>query len=338
MMDHRYHPANTPASHASTQLDPTHTNPHRVASAQAPTLSSPHLDDVTFRHLGWQPDRLRVDRALHDCHGCSTRVERFRTCGSNAYVAIDEADPSHVAVIADYCGDRFCVPCKRAKGRQVGLNVMDHYKGRQLRFITLTLRNSDLPLTQCLDKLYQDFARLRRSKLWRNTVTGGIAFTEVKLGQRSGTWHPHLHVLVTGKFIHQKALSTVWHAITKTSFVVDVRFVKDRNKAVDYVTKYATKGYDTDILRTHDALCEAIRALHGRRLYIKFGDLIGVDLNAKPDKVAWRYVSTLQDLLTRARRRQQDAVDLLAALMKGHDECTADTPAEPPLWEIGPSP
>ena len=47
---------------------------------------------------------------------------------------------------------------------------------------------------------------------------------EIKRGQGSGLWHPHLH-MIAGREVEPDAemLSREWHEITGDSFIVDVR-------------------------------------------------------------------------------------------------------------------
>lgn len=302
-------------------LGPKRTNQHSDPSAQAQTDELINATDVAFRHRGWAPQRAKIEDALIQIQQYSNRVQRFRRCGSNAWVVQDPADPENVALCADYCTDRFCVPCMRARSRQLGLNLLNHYKGKTLRFMTLTLKHTDQTLAEMLDRLYKSFARLRRSKLWKERVTGGIAFTEVKIGTGSKQWHPHLHILVTGKYVAQKALSKVWLAITKDSHSVDIRFVQDPGKAASYITKYATKGWTTEVVNDPPKLIEAIKTLHGRRLYIKFGDLVGVDLSEKPTPVDWDYVGSLQALMRKAKGGDQTALEILAKLWQKGQQC-----------------
>jgi hypothetical protein len=103
---------------------------------------------------------------------------------------------------------------------------------------------------------------------------------ELKVGERDGLWHAHLHCLVNGSFIDQRTLSTEWHSVTGDSSIVDVRAVPDAGHAARYVAKYATKPADASVYKSQDHLDEMICSLSKRRLCLTWGTWRGVDLDA----------------------------------------------------------
>jgi plasmid rolling circle replication initiator protein Rep len=72
-------------------------------------------------------------------------------------------------------------------------------------------------------------------------VVGAVWSYEVKRGQNSGEWHPHLHMIALAEQQpSQERLSREWHQITGDSFVVDVRpIVGDPAEGFLEVFKYA---------------------------------------------------------------------------------------------------
>lgn len=273
--------------------------------------------DVAFRHSGWAHDRARVDDAIYDVFGTSARLERFRLCGSNAWVVRRDDDPSQISVVSDHCHDRFCRPCASFKGRTIAGNVRAVLGRNPFRFVTLTIKTTDLTLTEAVHKLYRSFSALRRTKLWQDKVLGGCAVCEVKPRASGAGWHPHLHLVTHGSFLPHKALSNVWHKITGDSYIVDVRFGKDPDHAARYVSKYIGKPFHADVIRDPARLREAIKSLHGRRLCLTFGDWRGVKLCHFAPGGTWVAIAPLRHLRDRARSGDPEAAEILLLLEKG---------------------
>lgn len=117
----------------------------------------------------------------------------------------------------------------------------------------------------------------RRKARSADTAFAGLAAAvwsyEVKRGQGSGLWHPHLHMVAVAETApDQAALSSQWHAITGDSFVVDVRPISDPVDGFLEVFKYALKFSDM----TPQDTVEAFRVLAGRRLIGSAGAFRGV--------------------------------------------------------------
>jgi hypothetical protein len=295
--------------------------------------------DVAFRHAGWIADRVRTARAIDEVFPASPRLERFRYCGSNAWVISNDSDPSQVAVVADHCHDRFCRPCARWRGSVIAGNINAHLADRPYRFLTLTIKTDGLTLPQAVDKLYTSFARLRRTRIWQQRVTGGCAVCEIK-PRASGTgWHPHLHCILEGRYLPQPVIRKHWERITTDSYIVDIRPGRDSAAAAHYVSKYITKPFGSAVIRNHDRLCEAIEALHNRRVIHTFGSWRGLKLCHFEPSGTWSRVCTLAELRSKARRGDPDAQELLTHLT---GECVAaqipnprpqPEPPERRLWQ-----
>lgn len=110
-----------------------------------------------------------------------------------------------------------------------------------------------------------------------NKALGGVFSVEVKRGSGSGLWHPHVHMIwlcETAPDAHK--LSAEWQAITKDSYIVDVReFYGDT--VVDgflEVFKYALKFSDME----YSDNWEAYLKLSGKRLVDNFGLFRGVEV------------------------------------------------------------
>lgn len=272
--------------------------------------------EVHFRHSGWLRDRKRVWDALNVVFPGSKRTERFRTCGSNAWVIRNEEDPEQYAVISDHCRDRFCRPCAAFRGRVIAHNVKAYLRNRHYRFMTLTIKNNDMTLKTMVTKLLRSFGALRRTKIWNQKVTGGCAVLEVKPKPGAVGWHPHLHAIIEGKWLPQDLIRKHWLRITQDSFIVDIRDGKDAEKAARYVNKYITKPFDDGTTRTPERLLQAIEALHGRRLVMTFGKWRGQRLTEYHPSGVWVKVIALGELHYKACHGDEEAMELIKYLIR----------------------
>ena len=315
--------ASTP-SHL-THLVPDDLTPQQPFPPEA-ALTEHALDaDVSFRHSGWLTDRKRIHDAIESVFPHSRRLCRFERCGENAWVIRDEEDPDRVSIASDHCRDRFCQPCSAFRARVIAGNVSRFLGSRQYRFLTVTIKTTDLTLKEGIDKLYTSFATLRRSTLWNQKVTGGCVVCEVKPKSVGRGWHPHLHCIIEGKYLPLAPLRKLWLDITGDSFIIHIARGRDSDKAAAYVTKYVTKPFGDGVTRNHNRLCEAIDALHARRLIATFGSWTGAKLTLYSPSGVWVKVCTLCELRYDAWLGKPDAVALLATLAV--NQTTSQVPA-----------
>jgi hypothetical protein len=264
-----------------------------------------------WRHRGWHARRQMVRQALGK-RGSKSRTDAFSVCGTWCVV---ERSPSEkrVRIRGNYCHDRFCEPCGRARSNRIAKNLEKQMsekglQGKHFRLITLTLKHSRAPLSKQVDRLYKSFRALRACGCWKRSQDGGAAFLEIKRSA-TGEWHPHLHVVMEGGFLDQQTLRDEWHRITKDSFIADIRMVRDLSQAAAYVAKYAAKPMDPSIFFDAEALAESIGALSGRRLCTTLGTWRGFELEAKPpDPKDWELVWKLSEFLLLLRAQDPTAV------------------------------
>ena len=107
-------------------------------------------------------------------------------------------------------------------------------------------------------------------------VHGAVWSYEVKRGQGSGVWHPHLHMIALAEVEpSQERLSREWHEVTGDSFIVDVRPIEgDPAEGFMEVFKYAVKFSDQPAADTW----HAFQVLKGKRLLGSAGCFRGVDV------------------------------------------------------------
>jgi hypothetical protein len=244
----------------------------------------------TFRHSGWERNRKRVLRAMRASFQRFGRMDAFRTCGAGFWVLRSKTDPARIRLAPDYCRDRFCVPCARARAFRIRANLTERLPNKRLSFLTLTLKHSESSLRIQLNRLITSYRRLRNRRLWTSRVRGAAAVVELKLNERTNQWHPHLHIIMDAKYIPHGQLSDLWRDITGDSFVIDIREAKQTDKAIEYLTKYVTKPTDTDVIWHPNELAEAVEALRGRKLLIQSGEWAHWRLTEEPSDHAWQLV------------------------------------------------
>jgi len=284
---------------------------------------------TAFRHSGWQADRDRVYDAMVAVGTGASRLLRFAMCGAFAWVMRSADDPAVLRIAGNYCHDRHCIPCARAKAATVAGNLRAQVGDRPHRFITLTLRSTTDTLTEQVSRLYKCFAKLRRRSCWSDRIKGGAAFLELTYNHERGCWHPHLHVVADGAYLPQQELSSEWLQVTGDSYIVDVRLIRGKDQCLDYVTKYASKGFGHDVIAHRDALEAAIVALRGRRLCLTFGTWRGVCLTAQPPDGDWLPLAPLGEIIVRAHDGDQWAQAVLANLT-GDTACRPHSVHDPP--------
>lgn len=240
--------------------------------------------------------------------------------------SVDE--PGVFKIACDRCRDRFCVPCARERSRHIASRVGDFACGKELRFITLTLRHTDRTMKADIDRLYSAFVKLRRRRLWSKSQTGGIGFLEIKRSENGKGWHVHLHTIVEGRNIEQRDLSALWHKLTGDSFIVKVQWCHTPEEAAFYAAKYSGKGIHGDCYKDPKVLLAAMEAIKGRRLVAKFGTWCELDLKANTDEGEWRGVDSLRRLIQRSDGGDAVALEILSKL-KGGDECITEARSPP---------
>lgn len=209
------------------------------------------------------------------------KLSRLDTCRTNAYFVRDKLT-NLVKVVSTSCHVKFCPYCAKARSFSIKKNTASWLKSAEHpKFITLTLKHSELDLSEQFERLYSCFKDLRRLKLWKSKIVGAIWFFEVKFNDKN-EWHPHLHIVADGKYLSQRQLSKEWERLTTDSPVVDIRSVKDPKKVSDYVAKYATKPCQLNRLKMPQRI-ELYKSLQKRRLCGTVGTAFKMKLTAKPD-------------------------------------------------------
>lgn len=273
--------------------------------------------ETNFRHSHWRNRRRVVRDALASAGASTFQLDAFENCGSACMIEMTKGGEK-VRLRAAYCHSKHCEPCMRAKGNKIAANLRnklsDENTGR-CRFITLTVRHSKRPLQMQIRKLYADFKKMRGFKEWRESQYGGAAMLEVKFDPATGEWHPHLHVISEGKFLHKRDLVAMWHRATGDSYIADIRQMQDKAEVCHYVTKYISKGTSPSVWEIQSVAQEWIIASRGVRTMATYGTWRGFKLLQTTDTgEEWKPVASLIALYNAIAAGEEWALRLIKRL------------------------
>lgn len=278
-----------------------------------PCMATPA--EASFRHSGWADRREATIRALQACTVSPATMHRFQNCGAAAWVMQDKNDPSRLMVQAQKCRSRWCEACAREKRLLMQRNLQEQLPKTKLRFLTLTLKSSGVAPELQIQRLYDCFRRFRNRQDISERISGGIAFLEITYAPEREEWHPHLHILFSGKYLPHALARKHWLLVTGDSYIVDVREVKSNRYAAGYLTKYSSKAVGPSIWRDPAAFTALIVALRGRRTLFTFGTWKGIELlKPPPQDTDWQTLGKLENLLARSRAGDREAQQIVARL------------------------
>lgn len=265
-------------------------------------------------------DRARIINALDDpaCPSLNAAARRMAQCAQGASFFIDTTTEK-VCSWLSRCGHRLCPFCGNARTASVTQTLTElMLKHRCERLIILTICSHDLPLDMQVLSLLHSFKKLRNRASWKKYVTGGIYILEITMNAKTGLWHPHLHILVRGKYYPQKELSKQWRQITSDSKIVWACRVNDVEGAARELSKYIGKVQRIADLTVAE-IQEYASALKNVRMIQTFGDLHGTkpcdnDKTAEAPRADVRV--RLSTLIHIARSGHNEAVVLLTWLAR----------------------
>jgi len=253
-----------------------------------------------------------VSPALH------AAARRMAACGQGASFYID-AERERVRPWLSRCGHRLCPFCGNARSaattQELVELMLEHHAERM---IVLTVRSHDLPLDMQVASLLHSFKKLRARASWKRHVTGGVYVLEITMNEKTGLWHPHLHILVKGTYYPQAELARQWRQITDGSNVVWTQKVSDIEGAARELAKYIGKPQRVSDL-TPAQIREYAFATKSVRMVQTFGVLYGKgpadtdEIEAEPRTDSRVRLSTLIHI---ARSGHAEAVVLLTWLAR----------------------
>jgi len=293
---------------------------------QEPTVHHDQPEQL-IRFQGLSEERQLWLDLLPAIEDRASRVDRFRHCGAYASVRMDN-ETGHPYLDANTCKLRVCPACRKSLQRKTLARVLDFlhsHPNDNWQFHTYTLRHSESPLTDQLDRLVHCFRLLRHRQLWKQRCEAGYAVIEITYHsagswspsgrqRKRDEWHPHLHVLVQTTWLDWSQLHQDWKAITKDSTQLDCANVTNISHAARYVAKYLGKPPSLNFANDHGRATEYYHAINHRRLLMPFGTAAKHTLPPPPPARNSTYVCRLTDLHKAALRGDWPAQCMLTAI------------------------
>lgn len=210
------------------------------------------VDNSCVLDLSYRSERLRkYDRLVpvtdlileeHDSKYCTHLLDRFWKCRTMAW-HVQDPETWLIKTQSNSCRGRWCPMCAEARVNIIAHNCFEFFVDQPfVRFLTLTLKHSDLPLEDQIKRIKKCFVKLSRRVGWKKYVTGSVVFLHVKRNLENTEWHVHLHILLTGSYVPQKWLSEEWLKVTGDSLVVHVKAAhseKELGLTIKDFTRYA---------------------------------------------------------------------------------------------------
>jgi hypothetical protein len=216
-------------------------------------------------------------------------AERVQSCGDylvfRHYYTVDQVKLHGASLCMKHLLCPLCAIRRGAKALKAYLDRWEclHTTKPSLKpfLVTLTVKDGE--------DLGERFAHLHKAQreLWKQKqrgrgssldgVAGAVWSYEVKRGEGSGLWHPHLHMIALAENIpDQVQLSAEWKNITGDSHVVDVRPISQEDPVSGFIEvfKYAVKFSEQSPADTFHAW----ETLAGKRLIASSGCFRGVEV------------------------------------------------------------
>lgn len=216
------------------------------------------------------------------------RAVKLWNCGT--YVALQQQDGYTRVVGSNFCRQRICPMCAWRRSLRMYVHMQDVvHTLEEYDYILCTLTVPNVAGDQigdALNRMYKQFREMVKLPDFR-AWDGYFRSTEVTYNRDFNTFHPHLHILVAVRpqyfsgraYVSAAKLRQLWQIGQQ----IDLRRVRDVNRGVAEVVKYACKPleFPTDLRlqERNAAALDALRVgLHGRRL-VQTGGVIRAALH-----------------------------------------------------------
>ncbi len=266
-------------------------------------MTHPAGTNVDPRPMAWllRAIMANVARARALFHGIAAarqEAKKLFQCGRTVLLA--DCGNGDVRIMSGvFChGWRMCDACAALRRRELVRKYAPAFRALlraapslKMAMVTLTVRNGP-DLQDRVSHLLRSWGRLlgrradarcrgRGQTQWAK-VSAGLANVEIKRGQNSGGWHPHLHALVlhTGA-LDDAMLSDEWADITGDSYQIEVTSFPcprriDEDILDSVIKRVLHYTVDLKVLTPIDAW-EVHDKLRRVKLTRPFGDLIGLE-------------------------------------------------------------
>lgn len=234
---------------------------------------------------------------------CGEHVKVLKKCSEVVHVAICKKcfKPHYKGFVR--CRSKWCLSCSRIKSHIWVRKLSPEFikwiddSGHIFMFnLTITDQKSLKKMLELLQKSWSIFTNGRGNrKQFQERFLGGVKSLEVKIGENSGLWHAHYHMIIMSKGFNRdyEWLKEEWEKATAKAFkkpkgtkvgsifISQVQkgpnMIKSILEAVKYVVKPPDKKQNETIsIYEKNHLQEAYDALYRKRQQSTWGLLYGI--------------------------------------------------------------
>ena len=218
-----------------------------------------------------KPRERIMDALLHSgISGLQRQAVRMSGCAASVHLFYNPQART-VREFTHTCKARLCPYCGRRRSRHVANQMLPLvHSMKRPRHLVLTVKSKPGDLRDLVKDLIRWFAKLRRTKFWKQNVYQGVYTIEITINERTGLWHPHVHIIFDGQYMPQAKLRTLWHDITDGSEIVWIEEAYSKAGLVTELCKYIGKPQKSEHW-TDTQLVEYALAVRGMRMVQTFG-------------------------------------------------------------------
>lgn len=286
----------------------------------------------------WLPDQTELQDAIHKDHHqdrdryievlasspykqLRNQAIRMATCAASVHLYFS-ATAGTVREYLHTCKSRICPLCGRRRSIHVAKQLTATIaRWKRPRHIVLTVKSKDENLRSQVMDLLKWFGKLRRLAWWKQNVSAGVYTIEITINERTGLWHPHLHILYEGQYIPQAKLRYHWHTITNGSEIVWIEEVYSAAGAANELCKYIGKPQNATHWTDNQLHAYAL-AVAGLRMVQPFGTRTPtpiIDETPDPTKAADETSISLASLIWLAKQDNTTAAKALVLIAQRWD-------------------
>lgn len=217
-------------------------------------------DELNKKFSDKKKDSEKLSR-VYKFIGEEIRSIKVAECGS--YLEFKVTNDSHKLHHANFCKDRLCPMCNWRRSLKIFSQVsavMEEMKDYEFIFLTFTVRNCEgVDLSDTVQAIYDGWRYLyNKNSIFRKSIKGTFRSLEVTRNRLTGTFHPHLHCIMSVRksyfksadYIKHSEWIKLWRKACKLDYDpwVYVEKVKSVGKgisgAIAEVAKYSVKSVD----------------------------------------------------------------------------------------------
>lgn len=210
---------------------------------------------------------LRFAQRLEKLNYSEKKIERVSTCADLLKFIKDPVQGLKLYQ-AYFCGNKLCPICDWRRSIKYSFQAkkmidraLKMYPKARFLFLTLTIRNvSAEALKEIVKEINKSFDRLFRRKKVKKNMLGFIRALEVTYSDKTGLYHPHLHVLLMVKpsyfsgqdYISQSDWTDMWQQSAKLDYtpIVNIKAVKEKVARDDLKNDFSEDGIMKAVLET----------------------------------------------------------------------------------------